>query len=156
MPWSFYFSVWFQTDICLTNGYLFETNIPNNTLYLSQLSIVLHPTHDIRLHVCSAPWDTKPGLLCRFDSTTHPRYAVLFEPWLGPQTLKNFNRQRLLIKKIYLCKLSAIIKKVFFLCRKLQLCQNIPPRTSSMGWAPLTYLIFSVHDSKLNLFNQVN
>ena len=29
------FSVWFQTDICLTNEYLFETNIPNNTLYMS-------------------------------------------------------------------------------------------------------------------------
>ena len=35
MPWGFFFSVWFQTDICWTSEYLVETNIPNNTLYVS-------------------------------------------------------------------------------------------------------------------------
>ena len=45
------------------------------------LPIVLYPTHDICSHVCSASWDTRPGLLCRLDSTTRPRYAVSSEPW---------------------------------------------------------------------------
>ena len=44
------------------------------------LTIVLYPTHDICLYVCSSPWDTKPGLLCRLDSTTRSRYAVSSEP----------------------------------------------------------------------------
>ena len=44
------------------------------------LTISLHPTHDIYLHVCSGPWDTKPGLLCRLDSTTCPCYLVSSKP----------------------------------------------------------------------------
>ena len=67
-------SVW-QTSICLK-----PTSQTIHCICLC-LTIVLYPTHDICLHVCSAPWDTKPGLLCRLDSTTRPRYAVSSEPW---------------------------------------------------------------------------
>ena len=66
-------SVW-QTSICLK-----PTSQTIHCICLC-LTIVLYPTHDICLHVCSAPWDTKPGLLCRLDSTTRPRYAVSSEP----------------------------------------------------------------------------
>ena len=67
-------SVW-QTSICLKRT---SQTIHCNCLCLT---IVLYPTHDICLHVCSASWDTRPGLLCRLDSTTRPRYAVSSEPW---------------------------------------------------------------------------
>ena len=68
--------VW-QTSICLK-----PTSQTIHCICLC-LPIVLYPTHDICIHVCSASWDTRPGLLCRLNSTTLPRYAVSSEPWAG-------------------------------------------------------------------------
>ena len=72
---SKHISVW-KTSICLK-----PTSQTIHCISLC-LTIILYPTHDICLHVCSASWDTRPGLLCRLDSTTRPCYAVSSEPWM--------------------------------------------------------------------------
>ena len=64
MPYSFFFSVWFQTDICLTNKYLFETNIPNTTFYPSLLNNCLAPN----------TWYLPPCLLC---TLTHKTWSIV-------------------------------------------------------------------------------
>ena len=80
-PCSFYFSVLFKTVICLTNKYLFETTIPNNTFNLSLFSNhhvpnTLYPSPCL---LCTL--NTKPNLLCRLYSTIFPRYAVSSKAW---------------------------------------------------------------------------
>ena len=54
---------------------------PSQTIHCICLcsTIILYPTHYICLHVFSVTSDTKPGMLCRLDSNTLPRYAVSSE-----------------------------------------------------------------------------
>ena len=73
MPWSIFFSVWFKTDIRLTNEYLLETINQSNTLYQSLFNIYFLPN---TLYLCPCLLcilDTNPGLLCGLDLTTCPR-----------------------------------------------------------------------------------
>ena len=80
---SKHISVW-QTSICLK-----PTSQTIHCICLC-LTNVLYPPHDISLTVCFAPWDTEPGLLCRLDSTTRPRYAVSSELWAWQKSKFDF------------------------------------------------------------------
>ena len=59
---------------------LFDIHLVSNTLYLC--ACFLFPL-DTTWWICLLVWyssrETKHGLLCRLDSTTHPSYAVLSE-----------------------------------------------------------------------------
>ena len=81
MPWSFFFSVWFQTEICLTNEYRFKNTIPNNIFYLSLFENIFLP-NTLYLSPCLlCTLEAKPGLFGRLHSTISPCYAVSSEPW---------------------------------------------------------------------------
>ena len=69
-----------KDDICLTNEYLLETTIPNNTLYLSLFNNRLVPNTLYMSPPLLCSMDTRPGLLSRLDSTTHPCYVSCLKP----------------------------------------------------------------------------
>jgi hypothetical protein len=73
---SFFFSVWVQTYICVANEYLFETRVPNSTLYLSLSDNHVEP-NTLYLFPCLLfTMETTPGFFYMFGKTLEEQNLV--------------------------------------------------------------------------------
>ena len=149
---SFFFSVWVQTYICVANEYLFETRVPNSTLYLSLCDNHVEP-NTLHLFPCLLfTMETTPGFFYMFGKTLEEQNLVycvgkiqllvlVMRCRLKPEPVHWYNWYNC-TKKIYLPKPANILPRLIasqsFLEYKRGLvsivsrvssltCQSLPP-----------------------------